>query len=273
MVSLSATGGNGCVFSQRVRALDSRIDTGLAPPCGFIAAAVNLAMMPTAQRDRELIADLPPKRSALRKAQMMGITGLSAADQTGRRATNLTCSRSRTRRGSGKAKVLLSIAAAGERRFRAAGFSFVGSGGAWPRAVAAAGGDSVTSASPAARVARRAAKASSTLAASAVTRLFLMPSTRWAQTAASSGEEVSASSASNCRRSAADPSGRRVGSADGEFVDPRRPYGLCGAEYRRLPFSRTSPCCCGLLRSRTLGRGRVPDQAHRDRPHRQCLPA
>jgi hypothetical protein len=34
------------------------IDSGLTPPSRFIAAPMHLAMMTTAERDRELIADL-----------------------------------------------------------------------------------------------------------------------------------------------------------------------------------------------------------------------
>ena len=57
---------------QRPRG-DSRIDPGFTPPCGFIAAAVNLAMVAAAQRDGELIADLAAERAALREPQVMGI--------------------------------------------------------------------------------------------------------------------------------------------------------------------------------------------------------
>ncbi len=57
------------------------IDSGLAPPFGFIAVAVELTMMPAAQWDGELIADLAAKCTALREAQVVGIAGLAAADQ------------------------------------------------------------------------------------------------------------------------------------------------------------------------------------------------
>ena len=40
-------------------------------------------MMPAAHRDGELIADLAPKCTALREAQVMGIAGLAATDQAG----------------------------------------------------------------------------------------------------------------------------------------------------------------------------------------------
>jgi hypothetical protein len=61
---------------------DSRIDTGFLPPCGFIATAMNLAVMAPAQRYGELITDLAAKRRRLRKSQMVSISRTSAADQT-----------------------------------------------------------------------------------------------------------------------------------------------------------------------------------------------
>ena len=36
------------------------VDPDLVPPCGFITVAVNLAMVSSAQRNRELIVDLAP---------------------------------------------------------------------------------------------------------------------------------------------------------------------------------------------------------------------
>jgi hypothetical protein len=62
---------------------DGRIDAGVLPPPGFIAATVDLAMMSSAQRNGELIADLAPEGSALRKAEVVSIHGSSAADQAG----------------------------------------------------------------------------------------------------------------------------------------------------------------------------------------------
>ena len=59
----------------------SRINPNVAPPAGFIAAAMHLAVMPPAQRNRELVADLAAQRRCLGKAQMMGIGGAAAADQ------------------------------------------------------------------------------------------------------------------------------------------------------------------------------------------------
>ena len=52
---------------------DIRVDTGLLPPRGFIATAMDLPMMAPAQRHGELIADLASERAVLREAKVMGI--------------------------------------------------------------------------------------------------------------------------------------------------------------------------------------------------------
>ena len=77
---LSGVVGSGCVSSHSARA-GTVGSMPASPPCGFIAAVVNLAMMASTQRDRELVADFAAESAALGKAQMMGIRGLSAADQ------------------------------------------------------------------------------------------------------------------------------------------------------------------------------------------------
>jgi len=59
---------------------DGRIHASNPPPCGLIAAVVNLAMMPSTQRHRELVADLASQRPALGKSQVMGIGGLPTAN-------------------------------------------------------------------------------------------------------------------------------------------------------------------------------------------------
>ena len=61
----------------------ARIDAGLFPPCCFIATAMDLAMMPAAERHREFVAHLAAKRPWLSKAQMVRIRGRAAANQTG----------------------------------------------------------------------------------------------------------------------------------------------------------------------------------------------
>ena len=58
------------------------IDASLSPPCGFIAAAVNLAMMSSTQRHGELIAHLAAECAVLGEAQMMRIRWSSAANET-----------------------------------------------------------------------------------------------------------------------------------------------------------------------------------------------
>src|SRR5262249_58355880 len=58
-----------------------RIDPSAVPPRPFIAGLVQLPMMPTAQRDRELIAHLETNGSGLREPQVMRIARLPAADE------------------------------------------------------------------------------------------------------------------------------------------------------------------------------------------------
>jgi hypothetical protein len=59
-----------------------RIYPSLAPPSGFISAAMHFAMMSAAEWDRELVAHLAAKRRRLRKSQVVGIGRTTAADQT-----------------------------------------------------------------------------------------------------------------------------------------------------------------------------------------------
>ena len=72
------------------RGNEVRVDTEPAPPCGFIAAAVDLAMVNSAERHRELVAHFAAERPRLRRAKMMGIRGLTAADKAGLRGNELT---------------------------------------------------------------------------------------------------------------------------------------------------------------------------------------
>src|SRR6516165_12556693 len=58
-----------------------RIDTGLVPPNGFVAAAMNFAVMSSAKGNRKLIAYLPTEGRRLCKTEMMRIGGTAAADQ------------------------------------------------------------------------------------------------------------------------------------------------------------------------------------------------
>jgi hypothetical protein len=72
----------GMRFQPQHTGCDGRIKACGFPPCGFVAAAVNLAMMSPAQRDRELVADLASQGSTLCEAQMVGIRRLPAAHET-----------------------------------------------------------------------------------------------------------------------------------------------------------------------------------------------
>ena len=60
-----------------------RIDAFGVPPAGFVAGAVQFAMMPPAQWHGKFVADLEAKTSGLRKPQMVGVAGLTATDQAG----------------------------------------------------------------------------------------------------------------------------------------------------------------------------------------------
>jgi hypothetical protein len=50
----------------------SRVDLEGFPPSSLIATIVELTVMPTAQWDGELVADLAPERARLGEAQMVG---------------------------------------------------------------------------------------------------------------------------------------------------------------------------------------------------------
>ena len=60
-------------FEPQLTGREGRVDTGFAPPFGLIAMTVEFAVMSTAERHGELVADLAAKRPALREAQVMGI--------------------------------------------------------------------------------------------------------------------------------------------------------------------------------------------------------
>ena len=60
-----------------------RLNADLCPPCCFVAISMNFAVMPAAQRDRELITHPSSERSALRKSEVVGIGGTPAANQAG----------------------------------------------------------------------------------------------------------------------------------------------------------------------------------------------
>ena len=81
--AVDGVGGNGWVVSHSVRAIFVASIPALSPPRGLIAATVHVAMVAAAERDGELVADLSAQRAALGEAQVMGVTGLPAADQAG----------------------------------------------------------------------------------------------------------------------------------------------------------------------------------------------
>ncbi len=58
------------------------IKPNFLPPCDFIAATVDLAMMPSAQGHGELIADLATECPCLGEAQMMWVGWPATADKT-----------------------------------------------------------------------------------------------------------------------------------------------------------------------------------------------
>src|ERR1700730_4037651 len=59
-----------------------RVDSPSLPPGDFVSDAVEVAVVNSAQRYREFIADLAPHRTGLGKLEMVGIGGASAANQT-----------------------------------------------------------------------------------------------------------------------------------------------------------------------------------------------
>jgi hypothetical protein len=75
------TGRERVRFEPKSAGHNSRIYSYLPPPRGFITTAVHLAMMPSAQWNCELIADLATECSALCEAQVMRIRGLATANQ------------------------------------------------------------------------------------------------------------------------------------------------------------------------------------------------
>jgi hypothetical protein len=60
----------------------ARVNPGLPPPCRFIAAAVGLTMVASAQWDNKFVTDFPPQSPALREAQMVRILRAPTANQT-----------------------------------------------------------------------------------------------------------------------------------------------------------------------------------------------
>ena len=59
-----------------------RIDTSFFPPRGFIATAMDLAMMAATQRNDKFVAHLAPERTVLREPKVMRVRRLAPANQT-----------------------------------------------------------------------------------------------------------------------------------------------------------------------------------------------
>ena len=169
---------------------DGRIDTGLLPPSGFIATAMDLAVVAPAQRHGELIAHFSPERAVLREPQMMGIGGPAAANQArlfGDELDVVLCHESGAARDA--TNWLLSMplatdvlpAGSGDRRSTDEdGWSAdkTGDNGASPMSAAVPNDASL------------AWNASSTCRASAAIKLFFAPRIRCAQVVASSDEAI-----------------------------------------------------------------------------------
>ena len=58
-----------------------RVDAGLPPPRALVARAVDRAMVPSAERDCELVTDLAAQRTRLSESKMVGVRGLAAAHE------------------------------------------------------------------------------------------------------------------------------------------------------------------------------------------------
>ena len=70
-------------FEPKCSSGAGRIEADVLPPSCFIATTMEFAVVPPAQWDREFVTDLAPERPVLRKAQMVGVARLTAADQAG----------------------------------------------------------------------------------------------------------------------------------------------------------------------------------------------
>ena len=93
---------------HRLRA-DPRAQGRFSTTFAFLAGAVQFAMMRAAKRDGEFIADLLPKAARLRKAQMVRVAGLAAADEAGLFGHKAQMLPVPSLLGSGRARRLLSM--------------------------------------------------------------------------------------------------------------------------------------------------------------------
>ena len=70
-------------FQPKLARQTDWFQAGGHPPISFLAGAVQLAMMRPAQRYCKFVADLLAEPAGLCKAQMVGVTRLTAADKAG----------------------------------------------------------------------------------------------------------------------------------------------------------------------------------------------
>ena len=80
--SFSNRSNRVCLGPERPGGADG-VNSGFTPPCGFVTGSVRLAMMAAAQRDGEIVAHLAPKRTMLRKPNVMRIRRLAPTNQAG----------------------------------------------------------------------------------------------------------------------------------------------------------------------------------------------
>jgi hypothetical protein len=59
------------------------INTGSLPPLGFIAATMELAVVATAEWDREFVAHLASERPVLSKAQVVSVRRAASTEEAG----------------------------------------------------------------------------------------------------------------------------------------------------------------------------------------------
>jgi hypothetical protein len=74
------------------------INPSLLPPCGFIATAIHLAMVSTAQWNNKLVAHFAPQRPALRRWSALQLANQSAVGVTTIRRAELTDSETKLTR-------------------------------------------------------------------------------------------------------------------------------------------------------------------------------
>jgi hypothetical protein len=75
--------GQWVCLGPQLRGRGEWIGAKAPPPLGFIATAMNFAVVNTAERNRELVAHLASKRRVLGKPNMMRIRRLPPTDKTG----------------------------------------------------------------------------------------------------------------------------------------------------------------------------------------------